>query len=76
MRKSAAALCLVIAVFATIVSALDVMAPALVLAAAWQLVPASTAVVIRREDAPSQEQTSPLLSLALSRPPPHSGLAA
>ena len=76
MRKSAAVLCIAIAVFATIVSAIDFAAPVLALAAAWQRTPLPTAVVIRREDAPCDEQTSALLSLVLSRPPPSSVVAA
>jgi hypothetical protein len=76
MRKSAAVLCIAIAVFATILSAVDAMAPALVLLAAWQMVPLPAGIVIRREDAPVDEQTSALLSLALTRPPPRSVVAA
>jgi hypothetical protein len=76
MRKSAAVLCIAIAVFATIVSAIDDMAPVLVLAAAWQVVPLPASVVIRREDAPCDEQTASLLAIALSRPPPRSVVAA
>ena len=72
MRKSVAVLCIAIAVFATIVSAIDFIAPALVLAAAWQMVPIPGAVVIRSDDASCREQTSALLSLVLSRPPPRS----
>jgi hypothetical protein len=76
MRTSAAVLCIAIAVFATILSAVDVIAPALVLVAAWQMAPLPTAVVIRREDTPVDEQTSALLALALTRPPPRSVVAA
>lgn len=76
LRTSAAILCIAIAVFATIASAGDVMAPALVLAAAWQIVPLPAAVAIPRDDALCEEQTSALLSLALSRPPPRSVVAA
>jgi hypothetical protein len=70
MPKSAAVLCIAIAVFATILAAVDAMAPALVLLAAWQVAPPPAGIVIRREDAPAEEQTSALLSLTLSRPPP------
>ena len=70
MRKSVAVLCNAIAVFATILSAIDFMAPALVLAAAWQMVPIPGVVDIRSDDTPCREQTTALLSLVLSRPPP------
>jgi hypothetical protein len=75
MRTSAAVLCIAIAVFATILSAVDVIVPALVLVAAWQIAPLPTAVVIRREDTPVDEQTSALVSLTFSRPPPCAAVA-
>jgi hypothetical protein len=40
------------------------------------MVPRPAGIVIRREDAPGEEQTSALLSLTLSRPPPCAVVAA
>lgn len=69
-------LCIAIAVFATVVSAVDVAAPTLVLAAAWQVVPIQRAAVIHRDDQQRKEQTSALLASAAPRPPPQSVVTA
>ena len=71
MRPSAAILCIAIAVFTTVVSAIDFVAPALLVIAAWQLVPVTSVAIVRRDDRRRDEQTSSLLELLLSRPPPH-----
>ena len=69
-RNSAAILCVAIAVFATVVSRIDITAPAMVLAPAWQAVPDRHAALHRREDAPRAEQTVSLLAVLPSRVPP------
>jgi hypothetical protein len=63
-------------VSATIVSAIDFVAPALVSAAAWQIVPLPSAIVIHREDASCDEQTAALPVLALPRTPPRAVVVA
>jgi len=76
MRTSAAVLCIAIAVFATVVSAIPLMPPALIVAAAWQLAPLALIAVVSCDDAPCEEQTAALLSLVPSRAPPRSVLTA
>jgi hypothetical protein len=75
-RTSAAVLCIAIAVFATVVSAIELIPPTLIVVAAWQFAPFPTTVIARRDDAACEEQTAALLSLVLSRAPPRSVIAA
>jgi hypothetical protein len=70
-RTSRAALCVAIAVFSTVLAAVAALGPPVVLLASWALVPQCPVVPLPRITmSVSDEQTTALLSLRLSRPPP------
>ena len=69
-RPLVAALCIALAVFATIASAIDFEAPAFVLLAAWQIAPIVLCLVITRDEEHAAEQNAAFVRLIVSRPPP------
>ena len=69
-RKSVAALCIAVVVFAVFVPALAANLHPVILTALWLVIPAVVVVVIRRQAVRCDEQPVSLLSLALSRAPP------
>lgn len=69
-RRSAAILCLALAVFVTVVSIVDIAAPAEVLAPVWQAVPDLHGDLVRQQDSRRAERTLSLLASLPSRAPP------
>jgi hypothetical protein len=70
-KPSRAALCIAIAVFTTVLIAMEWLEPASSPLALWQIVPLTVVpTAVLPETVREKEQTSALLSLAFSRPPP------
>ena len=69
-RKSVAALCIAIAVFAVVVPAVALGTPAALLTPVWMYEPPAATVAVLDDFAIGHEQTASLLEISISRGPP------
>jgi hypothetical protein len=74
MRKTAAVLCIALVVFAAFVPVAHLVYA--VLTPLWLVIPAVTAVIVRRRASRCDEQPVAMISLVLSRAPPAQAVLA